>query len=89
MMKSLIYLVIAQLWKYIPDANLQNNHGTLESKSGTWIWADKHWDKDFKRGLPEVFVTVPSNGETSSQAITLGDDGEFVKETQGKKATRV
>ena len=90
--KSLVYLVLAQLWKYAENVNPLNNHfGTLESKSGlngTWIWAGKHWDKKdlIKRGLPDVIVTVTSNSE-NSQAIILdgdGEDGEFVKEPQCK-----
>ena len=53
----------------------------------------KQWDKKdhIKRGLPEVIVTVTSDGE-KRQAITLdgdGEDGEFVKEQQCKKVTRV
>ena len=92
-----MYLVLAQLWKYAENVNPLNNHfGTLESKSGlngTWIWAGKHWDKKdlIKRGLPDVIVTVTSNSE-NSQAIILdgdGEDGEFVKDQQCKKATRV
>ena len=92
-----MYLVLAQLWKYAENVNPLNNHfGTLESKSGlngTWIWAGKHWDKKdlIKRGLPDVIVTVTSNSE-NSQAIILdgeGEDGEFVKEQQCKKATGV
>ena len=88
-----MYFVLAQLWKYTKDTNAQNNHGTLESKSGTWIWAEKHWDKEdlMKRGVPNIIVTVTSNTE-KRQAITLdgkGEDGEFVKEQQCKKTTRV
>ena len=85
------------LWKYTENVDpALNNQGTLESKSGlngAWIWAEKQWDKEYfiKRGLPEVIVTVTSNGE-KRQAITLdsdGEDGEFVKEQQCKKATGV
>ena len=87
-----MYLVLAQLWKYTENVDpALNNQGTLESKSGlngAWIWAEKQWDKEYfiKRGLPEVIVTVTSNGE-KRQAITLdgdGEDGEFVKEPQCK-----
>ena len=94
--KNLIYLVLAQLWKYTENVDpALNKQGTLESKSGlngAWIWAEKQWDKEYfiKRGLPEVIVTVTSNGE-KRQAITLdsdGEDGEYVKEQQYKKATR-
>ena len=96
LIKSLTYLVLAQLWKYTGNANPLNNHGTLESKSGgltgTWIWAGKHWEKKgfIKRGLPDVIVTVTSKNE-NSQAITLDDGvgGEFVNEQQCKKATRI
>ena len=91
----MIYLVLAQLWKYTENDNPLNKHGTLESKSGngTWIWAEKHWETKglIKRGLPDVILTVTSASE-NSQAITLDGDGgggEFVKEQQCKKATRV